>query len=153
MGEGMQEKKAHKMVREKFSRSVRHLLRRIGRFGAPRAVVAALALLVVIAPFGGDRFARAAELVLVSQPGCGHCTAWKNEIGPIYPKTAEGEVLPLREVVLRSAEAKALDLVQPVTMTPTFLLVDQGRELSRVTGYSGQELFWWQLQVLMKALP
>ena len=32
----------------------------------------------------------AADLVMVEEPGCPWCARWTAEIGPIYPKTAEG---------------------------------------------------------------
>jgi hypothetical protein len=33
----------------------------------------------------------------------------------------------------------------PPTMTPTFIIVIDGKEVGRIVGYPGQELFWWRL--------
>lgn len=153
MGEGMQEKKVHKMPGgEKW------------RFGWPlskgtesmvRCVIAGLALLggLILGGSGASGFARAAELVFVEQPGCPYCRSWEAEIGDIYPKTDEAVRAPLRRVTLGSPALAAIATTQPVVLTPTFLLVEDGVELGRVTGYGGEDLFWWQVQVLMKALP
>ena len=36
-----------------------------------------------------------------------------------------------------------------VIFTPTFVLVDQGRELARIEGYPGEDFFWGPLNQLM----
>ncbi|MEN8838669.1 MAG: hypothetical protein ABF266_10935, partial [Celeribacter marinus] len=34
--------------------------------------------------------------------------------------------------------------------TPTFVLVDEGRELMRIEGYGGDDLFWSMLSVILR---
>lgn len=92
----------------------------------------------------------AAELIFVEQPGCAYCARWEAEIAPIYPKTPEAQIAPLREVRLRSAELDAIDTKGAVIFTPTFLLVEDGRELARIEGYVGDELFWSMLTVTLR---
>jgi hypothetical protein len=40
-----------------------------------------------------------------------------------------------------------------VRYTPTFVLVDRGREIGRIVGYPGEDFFWELLAGLIKKLP
>lgn len=82
------------------------------------------------------------KLLMVEQPGCRYCIEWDNEIGPIYPKSQEGQFAPLRRV---QREDPALKAFKPVIYTPTFLVVRDGVEVGRVTGYAGKIFFWEEL--------
>ncbi|WP_424943294.1 thioredoxin family protein [Aliiroseovarius crassostreae] len=95
--------------------------------------------------------ARAAELVMVEEPGCAWCAAWERELGAIYPKTPEGQYAPLIKVGIRKTRDDDLgfDLARPVSFTPTFLLVDGGRELARIEGYPGEDFFWGLLEKML----
>jgi hypothetical protein len=94
--------------------------------------------------------APAAELVMVEQNGCHWCAQWNVEISHIYPKTSEGARAPLRRVDLR-ALPDDIDFTSPPVFTPTFVLVDEGRELGRIEGYAGEEFFWFLLAKLLEA--
>ena len=95
--------------------------------------------------------ARAAELVMVTTAGCPWCAQWERELGAIYPLTAEGRRLPLRHVEMRGFH-EPLALAEPLRYTPTFLVVDQGREVGRITGYQSQDAFWGLLDGLVGRL-
>ena len=83
----------------------------------------------------------AAELVMVEQPGCAWCERWNREIAPVYPNTDEGRFAPLRRVGLH-ALPDDLRPLRRMAYTPTFLIVEQGRELARLEGYPGEHFFW-----------
>ncbi|PWR02401.1 hypothetical protein DKT77_11870 [Meridianimarinicoccus roseus] len=93
--------------------------------------------------------AQTAELVMVEQHGCHWCEAWNAEVAAIYPKTAEGRFAPLRRIDLRAPVPMDLSLDGRAVFTPTFILVQDGRELARMEGYGGDELFWWGLSALL----
>lgn len=97
--------------------------------------------------------ALAAELVMVEQPGCAYCRQWDRELSDIYPKTPEGRAAPLVRVQLADAQRGeiAYDFARPVNFTPTFVLVDDGRELARIEGYPGEDFFWGMLGMMLKA--
>lgn len=84
--------------------------------------------------------ASAAELIMVRQAGCSWCIRWDREIGPAYPTTEEGRFAPLRRVDIRDPLPTYVET--PVTVTPTFILVEDDREVGRLTGYPGQDFFW-----------
>ena len=108
------------------------------------AILTALLATVLTAPA-----LRAMELVLVEQPGCIYCELFDRDIAPAYPKTAEGAFAPLRRVQIRDLPRDVTFDMRPV-LTPTFVLVDEGRELGRIEGYPGDEFFWPMLSELLR---
>lgn len=84
--------------------------------------------------------ANAAELIIVRKAGCSWCIRWDREIGRSYPATEEGRFAPLRSVDIRDPLPAFVEM--PVTVTPTFILVEYDREVGRITGYPGQDFFW-----------
>jgi len=91
----------------------------------------------------------ALELVMVEEVGCRWCARWNAEIAPIYPKTEEGRIAPLRRLDIRDVAPGTLAVTQPVVFTPTFVLARDGAEIDRIEGYPGEELFWWFLAAVM----
>ncbi|MEZ5930406.1 MAG: hypothetical protein R3F54_00330 [Alphaproteobacteria bacterium] len=99
-------------------------------------------------------YVRAAELVMFEADDCTWCRAWNEDIGPIYPKTAEGRRAPLRRVDIHAPRPGDLAGIDGVRFTPTFVLVDdEGREVGRINGYPGQDFFWGMLGELIAKLP
>ena len=96
--------------------------------------------------------ARAAELVMFEQAGCVWCEAFDIEIGSIYDKTEDGLRAPLRRVDITQPPPGDLAFIQVERLTPLFVLVDNGREIGRIRGYGGREMFWTQLYMLMQKL-
>ncbi len=90
--------------------------------------------------------AEAASLIMVDDPACHYCRKWNKEVGAGYARTAEGRAAPLMRVRRNS---KALSNFSPIVYTPTFILVRDGREVGRITGYPGQLYFWEELSALM----
>lgn len=82
------------------------------------------------------------NLVMVDQAGCIYCQRWDAEIAPAYPKTAEGQFAPLIRVDLRQGSPDGIRFDRRVMFTPTFILVENGKELARLEGYPGEDFFW-----------
>ena len=95
---------------------------------------------------------QAAELVMVEQAGCIYCARWDAQIAPKYPKTDEGRRAPLRRVDLHKLPDDIAFTSRPV-FTPTFVLVEDGRELGRIEGYAGEDFFWFLLAQLLESHP
>ena len=112
-----------------------------------------LAVLWVLVCFAGPAPARAAELVMFEEVGCPWCIRWHEEVGPAYARSAEGKRAPLRVVDIHAKRPADLTGVSGVRATPTFVLMDEGREIGRVTGYPGADFFWGMLTDLMRRLP
>lgn len=82
------------------------------------------------------------SLVMVEQPGCIYCERWDAEIGPAYPKTAEGQFAPLIRADLRQGPPEGITYARRVLFTPTFVLIENGQEQARIEGYPGEDFFW-----------
>jgi hypothetical protein len=95
----------------------------------------------------------AAELLMYRRAGCPWCLAWRQAIGPVYPKTELGRQLPLRLVDLADEAQPQVSLARPVRYSPTFVVVEEGREIGRIEGYPGEAFFWGLLDKLARALP
>jgi len=106
-------------------------------------------LVLLLGCFLSAMSAKAAELVMYRRPGCPYCLAFDRDIGPIYPKTALGQRVPLRHVDITSRGAAAIVLASPVRFTPTFVLVEDGHEVGRIEGYAGEDFFWGSLERLI----
>ena len=66
------------------------------------------------------------ELIMVEQQGCHYCERWKEEIGPIYPKTDVGMFAPIRMVDITN-----VDSTPEIAAAVVFLASD---EASYITG-------------------
>ena len=115
------------------------------RFGV--RALAALSILIVVASV-----ANAAELYMFRRDGCPWCAKWDREIGPIYPKTEFNGRAPLRLVNLDRDPDPPIAHA-PIRYTPTFVLVEDGKEVGRIEGYPGDEFFWGRLGNLLELLP
>jgi hypothetical protein len=89
-----------------------------------------------------------AELVMFERAGCPWCQRWDREVGASYAKTAQAKRLPLRRIDIGAAAGHGIVLASPVRYTPTFVVVDDGREVGRITGYSNDDAFWGLLDTL-----
>lgn len=94
-------------------------------------------LSVALAPAAAAR-----ELLMFERKGCAYCLKFDHDVAPIYEKTDEGQRAPLRRVDLSDGTPGDVVLAAPVRFTPTFVLVDEGREVGRITGYASDEAFW-----------
>lgn len=90
---------------------------------------------------------------MLEQDACPWCERWHEEIGAIYNKTEEGKIAPLRVVNIHSKWPDDLKNVTIERFTPTFVLIEDGMEIDRLRGYTGDEFFWFLLGKMIKKLP
>ena len=81
-------------------------------------------------------------LVMVEEKGCIWCARWNEEVSAIYPKTEEGAAAPLFRMDIHAKRPDDIIFARSLTFTPTFVLVVDGREVSRIEGYPGEDFFW-----------
>ena len=104
-----------------------------------------LCLLIVLLPC---QAAAQTYLLMVEEQGCYWCDKWDAEISHIYPKTDEGRTAPLVRQDRHQEMPDQYELKQPVTFTPTFILLHQGQEVGRMEGYPGEDFFWGLLTMM-----
>lgn len=103
--------------------------------------MAALAVIVVSGlPLAAE--AGNVRLIMVERDDCRYCIEWNREIAPKYPASAEGRFAPLQRAQRGDDVLKHFN---PVIYTPTFLVISNGEEVGRVTGYAGKLFFWEEL--------
>lgn len=94
-----------------------------------------------------------AELVVFETEGCPYCEAWNRDVGTIFHLTREGRILPLRRVEIEDPIPADLLHIKGIEYTPTFVLIDRGREIGRIVGYLGEDFFWGLMGEVMEKLP
>jgi thioredoxin-related protein len=117
-----------------------------------RRTFAALILAVLAGLACLPAAASAAELVVFGSARCPYCLAWEREIGNTYAKTGEARQAPLRRIDIEEELPADLARLRDVDVTPTFVLVEKGREIGRIVGYSGSRSFWPELRRLLAKL-
>jgi hypothetical protein len=89
------------------------------------------------------------RLLMFEEEECPYCVLWDREVGVVYSRTAEGRSAPLVRTALDD-DLPGVILDDPVRFTPTFVLLRDGRELGRITGYPGEAHFWGLLGALLQ---
>ncbi len=92
------------------------------------------------------------ELLVIEQDFCPYCERFNREIALTYPKTSEGQRAPLRKLDLFEPWPSEYVNVTPANFTPTFILVHNGLEIDRITGYPGDEYFWFLIGEMLDKL-
>ena len=83
---------------------------------------------------------------------CAYCKAWENEIANIYLKTEFEDEFKLSFInFFSNVELEKYGISKTVKVTPTFIFVKDKTEVGRIEGYNGQELFWWQVDEIIKS--
>jgi hypothetical protein len=94
-----------------------------------------------------DQLGHGLHLLMIEQAGCFYCQQWDEDVGAGYGNSDEGRFAPLVRQHIR--ERRGGD-IGPVVYTPTFVLVRDGREVGRITGYISADFFWGTLTPLLQ---
>lgn len=87
-----------------------------------------------------------AVLVMIGDPGCPYCARFEREVAPGYQASEDAQLAPL---VRRDRHDADIAFIPRVVYSPTFVMLVRGREVGRIIGYGGVDLFWMQLAGLM----
>jgi hypothetical protein len=89
------------------------------------------------------------RLVMAEEDGCIWCARWNEELGAIYPKTGAGKAAPLLRMDIQAPRPEGLTFARSLYFTPTFVLMVDGTEVSRIEGYPGEDFFWGLLEQML----
>ena len=106
----------------------------------------AAALFVALPALGGAE----TRLLMAEEQGCPWCARWNSEVGDAYDRTAEGRAAPLLRFDIHGDPPPGVTLARGVYFTPTFILVRDGTEVSRMEGYPGEDFFWGLLNRMLE---
>lgn len=104
-----------------------------------RRILLGLALAMPIAAHAQTQGLR---LMMVRRKGCVYCAQWDREIGPIYSQRPEGRAAPLFSVDVAGPYPDGLALARKPWLTPSFILLKSGAEVTRFEGYPGADKFF-----------
>lgn len=90
------------------------------------------------------------RLLMVERRGCIWCAAFRREIAPGYATTPEGRRAPIVTVDIDGPWPDGLAIGGRPYLTPTFILLRDGQEISRLTGYPGPRHFYPMLSKMMR---
>ena len=112
-----------------------------------------IASIFVFVALSVAQISQAAELVMFESEHCPWCEQWHADIGVVYHKTSEGKRAPLRRVDMDGEIPGDLKFLKVGYFTPTFVLMENGKEYGRLRGYPGDEFFWFLLGEMLEKLP
>ncbi len=87
-----------------------------------------------------------AVLVMIGDAGCPYCARFEREVAPGYRASEDGQLAPL---VRRDRHDADIAFIPRVVYSPTFIMLVRGREVGRIVGYSGADIFWMQVAGLL----
>jgi thioredoxin-related protein len=91
------------------------------------------------------------ELLVVEIANCIYCGLFRRDVAPTYTASVRARSVPMRFVDINAPDIDALSLTAPIDSVPTVLVIDNGREVGRIAGYVGPEIFFHSLNRLLPA--
>lgn len=89
------------------------------------------------------------ELVVYEIASSAYCRLFRRDVVPAFERSTRARSLPMRFVDLSAEGASEAGLDAPVTTVPTVVLLRDGREVGRITGYTGPENFFHLVNHMM----
>ncbi|MDX2159061.1 MAG: hypothetical protein SFW09_21360 [Hyphomicrobiaceae bacterium] len=119
------------------------------------ALIAALLLSIMPSlPLGAARApdveASRLELIVVEVAGCTVCELVRLHIQPAYEASPRAREVPMRYIDITHIDETTIGLASHVSTVPTIVLMRDGREVDRISGYTGPSNFFSALSDLME---
>lgn len=93
------------------------------------------------------------ELLVFERQPCTYCEIFKREVAPRYKTAALSRRAPLRFVDIDHVDLDKLGLRTRLTTLPTVVLMQNGAEVERISGYTGPETFFQLIDTLLSRAP
>ena len=99
----------------------------------------------------------ALEILMAHNPACSICIRFMNEVEADYHNSEQAKTLPLIVISVYKQpkwfkEAYAENRIKPIRGTPTFIIWNGRKELSRLVGYSTKKDFYKRINILIEAI-
>ena len=89
------------------------------------------------------------ELLVVEIDNCIYCGIFRRDVAPTYQGSPRGRDVPMRFVNINAPDVDRLQLTAPIDSVPTVLVIENGREVGRISGYVGPEFFFHSLSRIL----
>ena len=99
----------------------------------------------------------ALEILMAHNPNCGTCQRFMDEVGTNYYNSEQAKILPLIVINVYKQpewfkEAYQERRIKPIRGTPTFIIWNGRKELSRLVGYHSKEDFYKRINIFIEAI-
>jgi thioredoxin-related protein len=91
-----------------------------------------------------------AELLVFEVEGCSYCMLFRRDVAPAYERSPRARQVPMRFIDANKSDISRLNLAEPLKVVPTIVLMVDGREVERITGYMGPEPFFHMISSLLR---
>jgi thioredoxin-related protein len=92
---------------------------------------------------------RPLELLVVEISNCLYCGLFRRDVAPTYKASERARTVPMRFIDINAPDVDRLALQSPIDSVPTVLVVENGREVGRIAGYVGPEIFFHSLNRIL----
>jgi thioredoxin-related protein len=97
------------------------------------------------------------EILMAHNPACSICQRFMNEVETDYHNSEEAKTLPLIIINVYKQpkwfkEAYAENRIKPIRGTPTFIIWNGRKELSRLVGYRNKENFYKRINIFIEQI-
>ena len=89
------------------------------------------------------------ELIVFEVDGCDYCEVFRRDVLPQYKAAPVATRAPIRFVDINKVEIEKMSLRGSVTSVPTVVLMQDGREFDRITGYVGPSNFFHMIVYML----
>lgn len=93
------------------------------------------------------------ELLVLEVSHCLYCQLFRRDVVPTYKASAHAGAIPMRFIDLDRAKLDAFQLSGPVETLPTVILLHRYKEVGRVSGHVGPEIFLHVVGRMLSAAP
>lgn len=89
------------------------------------------------------------ELLVFEHPDCQYCRVFRQDVLPRYQEGTVTSKTPVRFIDIQRTETTGLNLRSGIHVVPTFVLMENGREVDRIVGYWAPENFFRMLSDIL----
>ena len=99
----------------------------------------------------------ALEILMAHNPTCPTCIRFMNEVEADYHNSEQAKTLPLVIISVYDQpewfkQAYAENRIKPIRGTPTFIIWNGRKELSRLVGYRSKEDFYKRINIFIETI-
>lgn len=91
------------------------------------------------------------ELIVFEAEGCVYCRVFRREVLPEYKQLDGSGGLPIRFLDVNEIGSLESDLASPLIIVPTAVVMVDGREVGRITGYTGKAPFLQMVRAISES--
>ena len=93
------------------------------------------------------------ELIVFETADCIYCALFRRDVLPKYQRSMRARSVPIRFLDASRAQVMGQRLSRNLTTVPTFVLMRRGREVSRISGYTGPGAFFQLVGRMFRHMP